>query len=153
MRKGTGVTWRSGVGGDDATDGVVDVPRYLCIGDDGCQHAEGSETGVAAAGDSSPWGACRRGDGGHVVNVRRLRSESNGPRWCRRARHSRGKSLGKDSPVLRICMETTRASLLWQAAAVRPEPEKDAQFEVRGRAAEGRRFGGCRSCFVISNGV
>lgn len=43
--------------------------------------------------------------------------------------------------MLRICMETTRASLLWQAAAVRPEPEKDAQFEVRGCASECTRLG------------
>lgn len=32
--------------------------------------------------------------------------------------------LEKGPPALRICMETTRASSLWQAAAVRPEPER-----------------------------
>lgn len=52
-RKGMGATWRDGVGGADATDGV-DVPRYLCTRDDGRQHAEAFETDVAAAGDSSP---------------------------------------------------------------------------------------------------
>lgn len=54
-RKATGVTWRDGEGGADATDGVVDVPRCLCERDDGRQHTEVFEMGVAAAGGSNLW--------------------------------------------------------------------------------------------------
>lgn len=67
--------------------------------------------------------AGRYGNGVHF-DVRRLTSVCDGPPRHRLVRCSRGKGLDRDSPVLRIRMETTRASLLWQAAAVRPEPER-----------------------------
>jgi hypothetical protein len=70
-------------------------------------------------------------DGSHVgvgshVYVRRLKSECDVLLPNRLAHCSRSCCLDRDSypPALRICMETTRASLLWQAAAVRPEPER-----------------------------
>ena len=53
--------------------------------------------------------------------------------------------------MLRICMETTRASLLWQAAAVRPEPEGMPSLRYAG--APPKYVFGVRSCFVISNAV
>jgi hypothetical protein len=67
--------------------------------------------------------AVRYGNGGHF-DVRRLRSVCDVLPRHRLVRCSRGKGLDRDSPVLRLRMETTRARLLWQAAAVRPEPEK-----------------------------
>lgn len=83
------------------------------------QHLEAFDA-VAAAG---------RGDTGEVshselVGVRRLRSESLLLPDGLAAGSRGGNGLDRDSPALRICMETTRASLLWQAAAVRPEPER-----------------------------
>lgn len=119
---------------------------------DGTRRHVASE-GVAAAAGSRP--ACRRGDGGHDVDVRRLMSECDALGRIRLAHCSRGIGLGKDSPALRLCMETTRASLLWQAAYVRPEPEgipslRSAWPSCRSCIA---RVWGC-SCFVIlTNGA
>jgi hypothetical protein len=45
-------------------------------------------------------------------------------------------------------METTRANLLWQAADVRPEPEKDAQFEMLCRTLE-ELYRTCLGLFVF----
>ena len=120
------VTWRDGA--RCGPDVVMNASRYLCMRDDGQrQHSvEAFENGVAAAGKSggNPE-ACRHGDGVHF-DARRLTSECDVLPRHRLVRCSRrGNGLDRDSPVLRIRMETTRASLLWQAAAVRPEPEKD----------------------------
>ncbi|KAJ6276419.1 hypothetical protein J3E71DRAFT_187436, partial [Bipolaris maydis] len=61
--------------------------------------------------------------------VRRLKSEYDAlPQRCL-VRCSRGKGLDRDSPVLLIRMETTRAKSLWQAADMRPEPEKNKKRE------------------------
>lgn len=73
--------------------------------------------------------AAGRGSGpvshtGEHVESRRLRTESALLPGVL-ALGSRGRSLDRSSPALRICMETTRASLLWQAAAVRPSPEEN----------------------------
>jgi hypothetical protein len=73
--------------------------------------------GVAAERDSGPVSHT----GGHVERLRLRMDPVLLPGVL--ARRSRGRSLDRSSPALRICMETTRASLLWQAAAVRPEPE------------------------------
>jgi hypothetical protein len=99
----------------------ADGVRWLRMGNGDRSQVEAFESGVAACR-----GGRREGshDLGSHVFVPGLKSE------CavlllrsRLARHS--KSLERDSsPALRICMETTRASLLWQAAAVRPEPER-----------------------------
>ena len=75
--------------------------------------------------------------------VRRLRSECVVLLPNRLAR-SRGGSLDRDSPALRICMETTRASLLWQAAAVRPEPERMPSLRW---CADSRSL--CRTCLGL----
>jgi hypothetical protein len=88
------------------------------------QHVEAFETDVAAGRSGGNPEAVRHGDGVHF-DVRRLMSECDVPPRHRLVRCSRGKGLDRDSPVLRIRMETTRASLLWQAAVVRPQPEKE----------------------------
>lgn len=117
-----------GTSRDGATGGVdvvTDESRCLCMRDDGQhQHVGAFENGVAADGSSGNPEAVRHGDGVHF-DVRRLTSECDVLPRHRLVRCSRGKGLDRDSPVLRIRMETTRASLLWQAAAVRPEPEKE----------------------------
>jgi hypothetical protein len=111
---------------DGATGGVdvvTDVSRYLCMRDDGQnQHVEAFEKGVAAGRSGGNPEAVRHGDGVHF-DVRRLKSVCDVLPRHRLVRCSRGKGLDRDSPVLRIRMETTRASLLWQAAVVKPEPE------------------------------
>lgn len=116
-----------GDGAKGGVDVVPDVTRYLSMSG-GCaaqrRHVEGSETGVAAGRSGGSREACRYGDGVHF-DVRRLTSGCDVLPRHRLVRCSRGKGLDRDSPVLRIRMETTRASLLWQAAAVRPEPEKE----------------------------
>ena len=112
---------------DGARDGagVVNVCRCLCRqGGSRRQHVEASETGVAAGRSGGNPEAVRYGNGEHW-NVRRLRSEYGAlPRRCL-VRCSRGKGLDRDSPVLLIRMETTRANSLWQAADMRPEPENN----------------------------
>lgn len=122
-RTETGGTWSDGATG--GVDVERDVSRYLYMRDDGLhQHGEAFETDVAAGRDGGNPEAVRHGNGVHF-DARRLTSECDVlPRHCL-VRCSRGKGLDRDSPVLRIRMETTRASLLWQAAAVRPEPEKE----------------------------
>ena len=90
---------------------------------------------------------------GHVKDCRCLRMEyvllPAGP-----AVRNGGRSLDRDPPALRICMETTRASLLWQAAAVRPEPEGMPSLRcavpTRGRCIA-RVWDS--SCFVILTNV
>ena len=72
---------------------------------------------VAAGRDSGPVSHT----GGHVECLRLRMDSVLLPGVL--ARCSRGRSLDRSSPELRIRMETTRANLLWQAAAVRPEPE------------------------------
>lgn len=91
---------------------------------------------VAAGRSGGNPEAALNGNGGHF-DARRLTSECDVLPRHRLVRCSRGKGLDRDSPVLRIRMETTRASLLWQAAVVRPEPEKSslvgAGASTRGR--------------------
>jgi hypothetical protein len=114
-------------GATSAIDVVPDVSRCLCMRDGGQrQHVGAFEKDVAAAGRSGGGNpeAVRHGDGVHF-DARRLTSECDVLPRHRLVRCSRGKGLDRDSPVLRIRMETTRASLLWQAAVVRPEPEKE----------------------------
>ena len=119
----TDETWMDGVRGE--VDVVTNVSRYLCMRDDGqLQHGGVFETDVAAGRSGGNPEAFRHGDGVHF-DVRRLTSECDVLPRHRLVRCSRGKGLDRDSPVLRIRMETTRASLLWQAAAVRPEPGKE----------------------------
>lgn len=104
---------------------ATDVSRYLCRRDDGQRrHGEVHETDVAAEKRAGTLVAGRCGDGAHL-NVRRSMSGHGGRLRHRLARCSRIMRLGRDSPGLRLRMETTRANLLWQAAAVRPEPEKE----------------------------
>lgn len=108
------------------------MSRCLCRRDEGQRrHVEGHETDVAARKRAGILRAGRRGDGAHL-NVRRSMSEHGGRLRHRLARCSRIRRLGRDSPGLRLRMETTRASLLWQAAAVRPEPEKGCLVCVAG---------------------
>jgi hypothetical protein len=117
-------TWSDGAA--CAVDVVTGVSRYLCMRDGGQrQHVGAFETDVAAgrSGGGNPE-AVRHGDGVHF-DARRLTSVCDVLPRHRLVRCSRGKGLDRDSPVLRIRMETTRASLLWQAAVVRPEPEKE----------------------------
>lgn len=113
-------TWSDGAAG--GVDVRTSVSRYLCKrdGDGQCQHVEAFEVYVAAGRS----GGNPHGDGVHF-DVRRLTSECVALPPHRLLRCSRGKGLDRDSPVLRLRMETTRANLLWQAAAVKPEPEKD----------------------------
>lgn len=104
---------------------ATDVSRWLCMRDDGQRrHGEVHETDGAAKKRAGTLVAGRRGDGAHL-NVRRSMSGHGGRLRHRLLRCSRIMRLGRDSPGLRLRMETTRASLLWQAAAVRPEPEKE----------------------------
>jgi hypothetical protein len=105
-------------------DAVTNVSRYLCTRDDGQRrHVGVFEMGVAAGRSGGNPEAVRHGNGVHF-DARRLTSECDVLPRHRLVRCSRGKGLDRDSPVLRIRMETTRARLLWQAAVVRPEPEK-----------------------------
>jgi hypothetical protein len=105
-------------------DAVTNVSRYLCTRDDGQRrHVGVFETDVAAGRSGGNPEAVRHGNGVHF-DARRLTSECDVLPRHRLVRCSRGKGLDRDSPVLRIRMETTRARLLWQAAVVRPEPEK-----------------------------
>jgi hypothetical protein len=111
-------------GARGVVDGVTDVSRYLCTRDDGQRrHVGVFEMGVAAGRSGGNPEAVRHGNGVHF-DARRLTSECDVLPRLRLVRCSRGKGLDRDSPVLRIRMETTRARLLWQAAVVRPEPEK-----------------------------
>jgi hypothetical protein len=137
-RKGrvTDATWTGARDGADASDVEECVSRYLSMTDGTRRHV--ASEGVAAAAGSRP--AAHRGDGGHGVDVRRLMSECDALGRNRLARCSRGIGLGKDSPALRLCMETTRASLLWQAAYVRPEPEGMPSLRCA--------WPSCRSCIA-----
>lgn len=122
----------SGRGVRDDLGAVTDVSRCWCMRGEGqCRHVEVHETGVAAKKRAGTLVAGRCGDGAHL-NVRRSMSGHGGCLRHRLARCSRIKRLGRDSPGLRLRMETTRASLLWQAAAVRPEPEKECLGCVSG---------------------
>jgi hypothetical protein len=104
---------------------MSDVSRYLYTRDDGQRQHDGAfEMDVAAGRSGGNPEAVRRGNGVHF-DARRLTSECDVLPRHRLVRCSRGKGLDRDSPVLRIRMETTRASLLWQAAVVRPEPENE----------------------------
>jgi hypothetical protein len=111
-------------GARGVVDAVTNVSRYLCTRDDGQRrHVGVFETDVAAGRSGGNPEAVRHGNGVHF-DARRLTSECDVLPRHRLVRCSRGKGLDRDSPVLRIRMETTRARLLWQAAVVRPEPEK-----------------------------
>jgi len=124
------VTSGGGVKGE--IDVATGVCRCLCMRDEGQRrHVEEHEIGVAARKRAGIPEAGRCGDGVHL-NVRRSMSGHGGCLRYRLARCSRIWRLGRDSPGLRLCMEATRASLLWQAAAVRPEPEKDCLVCVAG---------------------
>lgn len=117
-----GVT--SGGGARVEVDVATDVSRCLCMRDERQRrHVEEHETDVAARKRAGILNA-GRGDEVHL-NVRRSMSGHDDRVRHRLARCSRIRRLGRDSPGLRLRMETTRASLLWQAAAVRPEPEKE----------------------------
>lgn len=107
--------------------GVVEVCsegfRSLSMGDGDRFQFEAFESGPVAAGSHRGKEGSHGEDGSHVCVLRCLKSECDVLLPRNRLRSSR--RLDRDlSPVLRICMETTRASLLWQAAAVRPEPER-----------------------------
>lgn len=121
---------------------LVDRIRFRCVGDD---QFEAFHLAVAAAGRGSQ-------DGSHVVgeHVCRLKSECDVRLLRNRLAHRSSSLL---DPALRICMETTRASLLWQAAAVRPEPERMPSLRC---GADSRsciaRVWGC-SCFAILTNV
>lgn len=115
----------SGGGVRGEIDVVSDVFRCLCRRDEGQRwHVEEDGTGVAARKRAGILAAERRVDGAHL-DVRRSMSGHGGRLRHRLARCSRTRRLGRDSPGLRLRMETTRANSLWQAAAVRPEPEKE----------------------------
>lgn len=133
------VTSGGGVGGE--IDVATGVSRCLCTRDEGQRrHVEEHETNVAARKRAGIREAGRCGDGAHL-NVRRSMSGQGGRLRHRLARCSRIWRLGRDSPGLRLRMETTRASLLWQAAAVRPEPEKECLVCVAGSPR-----GTCMAC-------
>ena len=51
-------------------------------------------------------------------------------------------------PALRICMETTRASSLWQAAVVRPEPERMPSLRCAGAPPKVRVWGLFVFCYI-----
>jgi hypothetical protein len=137
------VTSGGGVRGEIGV--VTDVSRYLCMRDEGQRrHVEEHETDVAARKRAGTPEAGQRGNGVHL-NVRRSMSGHGGRLRHRLARCSRIKRLGRDSPGLRLRMETTRASLLWQAAAVRPEPEKERLVRVAGASR-----GTCIACVFDS---
>jgi hypothetical protein len=122
-RMETDGTWSDGATGE--VDVVTGETRYLCMRDGGQRQHDGLfETDVAAGRSGGNPEAVRHGDGVHF-DARRLTSVCDVLPRHRLVRCSRGKGLDRDSPVLRIRMETTRASLLWQAAVVRPEPEKE----------------------------
>ena len=124
------VTSGGGVRGE--IDVATGVSRCLCMRDEGHRrHGEEHETDVAAGKRAGIPKAGRCGDGVHL-SVRRSMSGHGGRLRHRLARCSRIWRLGRDSPGLRLRMETTRASLLWQAAAVRPEPEKECLVSVAG---------------------
>ena len=122
----------SGGGVEGVIDATTDGFRCLCMRE-GRQrrHVEVHGTCVAAKKRAGTPEAGRRGDGVHL-NVRHSMSGHGGRLRHRLAGCSRIKRLGRDSPGLRLRMETTRASLLWQAAAVRPEPEKECLVCVAG---------------------
>lgn len=89
---------------------VTDVSRCLCMRDEGQhQHIEVHETDAAAKTRAGTLVAGRCGDGAHL-NVRRSMSGHGGRLRHRLARCSRIMRLGRDSPGLRLRMETTRAS-------------------------------------------
>lgn len=122
----------SGGGVRGVIDVATDVSRCPCMWDEGQRrHVEEHETDVAARKRAGIPDVGRRGDGVHL-NARHSMSEHDGRLRHRLGRCSRIKRLGRDSPGLRLRMETTRASLLWQAAAVRPEPEKECLVCVAG---------------------
>lgn len=94
----------------------TDLSRRLCMRDEGQRrHIEVHEMDVAAKKRAGTLTAGRCGDGAHL-SVRRSMS-GHGRLRHRLARCSRiRRRLGRDSPGLRLRMETTRANLLWQAA-------------------------------------
>jgi hypothetical protein len=130
----------------NATDGGFEAVRCLYTGYD-----EADEGRVAAAAAAAGRGGSQEGshvDAREHAHVRRLSLE------CDLLRNpqarSRGRCLDREyPPVLRICMETTRASSLWQTTAVRPKPEEIPSLrwcaDVRSCIA---RVWGC-SCLVI----
>jgi hypothetical protein len=88
----------------------TDVSRRLCMRDEGQRrHIEVHEMDVAAKKRAGTLVAGRCGDGAHL-NVRRSMSGHGGRLRHRLARCSRIMRLGRDSPGLRLRMETTRAS-------------------------------------------
>ena len=95
------------------------------------RHVEEHETSGTARKRAGIPKVDRCGDGVHL-NARRSMSGHGGRLRHRLARCSRIRRLGRNSPGLRLRMETTRASLLWQAAAVRPEPGKECLVCVAG---------------------
>ncbi|KAF2119722.1 hypothetical protein BDV96DRAFT_351530 [Lophiotrema nucula] len=145
-----GRTSSRGRRGERAIDVELGVSRCLRRDDGVRQHVEAFDrVGVAAAARGCRTGEVSHSDvvGEHCEDVRRLRSE------CRLLPGSRGSCLDGDSPALRICMETTRASLLWQAAAVRPEPERMPSLRrgADSRSCIARVWGW--SCFAILTNV
>jgi hypothetical protein len=106
----------SGGGVEDVIDATTDGFRCLCMRE-GRQrrHVEAHGTCAAAKKRAGTPSAGRRASGVHL-SVRRSMS-GHGRLRHRLARCSRiRRRLGRDSPGLRLRMETTRANLLWQAA-------------------------------------
>lgn len=94
----------------DEIDVRTDVSRCLCMQDEGQRrHIEVHGMDVAAKKRAGTLVAGRCGDGAHL-NVRRSMSGHGGRLRHRLARCSRIMRLGRDSPGLRLRMETTRAS-------------------------------------------
>lgn len=131
----------------------LDVVRNLYMGDGDRFQVGAFESVVAAGKGGSQDGSHVEGVGEHVY-VRRLKSEYHVLLPTRLAQRSCSSCLDRDDPpALRICMETTRASSLWQAAAVRPEPERMPSLKccVDSRSCIARVWD-C-SCFAILTNV
>lgn len=118
------LTWRECGTVLDAVEVYLDECRYLCMEWGRRLHSVMFEWPAVAGKRGSQEGSHVAVVGSHAC-VRCLRLESDvRPLQIRLARRSRSFRDRDLSPVLRICMESTRANLLWQAAAVRPVPER-----------------------------
>lgn len=91
---------------------MTNVRRCLCMWEGGRRrHVEAFEKNVVARmSGGNPEVGCH--EHGGYFHVRRWTSECGVPLQHRLVSCSRGKGLDRNSPVLQICMETTRASLL-----------------------------------------
>ena len=154
-----GRTVNAVIGSDDAKSGadvMTDVPRCLCRWDGGQhRHVGLCEMHVAAGRSGGKVEVGRDGNGGHFAGRHWKWVGDAVPRQCL-TRCSRGKGLDRDSPVLRIRMETTRAGLLWQAAVVRPGSVMSTNVSVS-KAAEdvsiSKRIIACAKCWGSLPGI